>query len=294
MIGNTDFAFSGLHNVELHRHAERATTCRSSYDFDFSGAVNARYATVDPQLRDQARARPALSRLLRAARGVSRRCSRCSTRRRIRSTRSTRTRIGKLLRPDIVDETLEVLRRVLQDDQRPEMRRSTTSSMHASARNDASRRRRAAPVPDGVSFAASCCRPINLRRLRPGRCRAGFAADAARRSLHRDLYLDTTDDALRQRGIVCRLRAGADGRAVLVAPHRATRTAATGARRRATGGADVAQRARHGQRRRAASARHRRSGGAAGPRRSRGRSADSIGGARSGSGARGSRCISTA
>jgi hypothetical protein len=48
MIGNTDWSPSGLHNVELI-----GTTLGYvpvAYDFDFSGAVNARYATVDPSL----------------------------------------------------------------------------------------------------------------------------------------------------------------------------------------------------------------------------------------------------
>jgi len=54
-----------------------------------------------------------------------------------------------------------------------------------------------------------------LASLASGPLPRGISADAAQRSLHRDLYLDTTDDALRQRGIVCRLRAGSDGRGVL-------------------------------------------------------------------------------
>jgi polyphosphate kinase len=54
-----------------------------------------------------------------------------------------------------------------------------------------------------------------LASLASGPLPRGIPADTARRSLHRDLYLDTTDDALRQRGIVCRLRAGADGNGVL-------------------------------------------------------------------------------
>ncbi|MDB4900547.1 MAG: hypothetical protein JWN53_2355 [Gemmatimonadetes bacterium] len=36
----------------------------------------------------------------------------------------------------------------------------------------------------------------------------GMAASAARRTMHRDLYLDTADDSLRRRGIMCRLRLG--------------------------------------------------------------------------------------
>src|SRR5215218_11055785 len=42
----------------------------------------------------------------------------------------------------------------------------------------------------------------------------GIYAGVARGSSHRDLYLDTEDDALRSRGVVCRLRIGAR------APHR--------------------------------------------------------------------------
>jgi hypothetical protein len=49
MIGNTDFAFGALHNVELMQ-MQNGDYWPIVYDFDFSGAVNARYATVDPQL----------------------------------------------------------------------------------------------------------------------------------------------------------------------------------------------------------------------------------------------------
>src|SRR5215218_891935 len=44
----------------------------------------------------------------------------------------------------------------------------------------------------------------------------GIYAGVARGSSHRDLYLDTVDDALRARGVVCRLRIGARP------PHRLT------------------------------------------------------------------------
>ncbi len=52
MIGNTDFAFGALHNVELIQ-MPNGDYWPVVYDFDFSGAVNARYATVDPQLRNR-------------------------------------------------------------------------------------------------------------------------------------------------------------------------------------------------------------------------------------------------
>ena len=43
----------------------------------------------------------------------------------------------------------------------------------------------------------------------------GIRSDPARRSHHRDLYLDTADDSLRLRGITCRLRVASDGRQLL-------------------------------------------------------------------------------
>jgi hypothetical protein len=49
MIGNTDFDISGLHNVELIG-LRNGGYIPVAYDFDFSGAVNPRYATVDPKL----------------------------------------------------------------------------------------------------------------------------------------------------------------------------------------------------------------------------------------------------
>lgn len=48
--GNTDFSISGLHNVELLGLNNATAVVPVARDFDFSGAVNARYATVPPQL----------------------------------------------------------------------------------------------------------------------------------------------------------------------------------------------------------------------------------------------------
>jgi hypothetical protein len=50
MIGNTDFSIPALHNVELFFKPDGAIM-PIAYDFDFSGAVNARYATPDPMLK---------------------------------------------------------------------------------------------------------------------------------------------------------------------------------------------------------------------------------------------------
>jgi hypothetical protein len=50
MIGNTDFAQGALHNVELFIQPD-GTVLPVAYDFDFAGAVNARYAVADESLR---------------------------------------------------------------------------------------------------------------------------------------------------------------------------------------------------------------------------------------------------
>jgi hypothetical protein len=50
LIGNTDFSFNGLHNGELISKPDGSPLLPVAYDFDFSGAVNAPYATVDPRL----------------------------------------------------------------------------------------------------------------------------------------------------------------------------------------------------------------------------------------------------
>ena len=49
LIGNTDWSTYALHNMELVRR-EDGDHLPIPYDFDFSGAVNATYATVDPKL----------------------------------------------------------------------------------------------------------------------------------------------------------------------------------------------------------------------------------------------------
>ena len=49
MIGNTDFSLSALHNAELFAAAD-GEYWPIVYDFDFAGAVNAKYATTDSRL----------------------------------------------------------------------------------------------------------------------------------------------------------------------------------------------------------------------------------------------------
>lgn len=48
-IGNTDWSISGLHNMELLSQLD-GTVIPIPWDYDFSGAINARYATTDPSL----------------------------------------------------------------------------------------------------------------------------------------------------------------------------------------------------------------------------------------------------
>ena len=48
-IGNTDFSIFALHNIALLAQPD-GNVIPVPYDFDFSGVVNARYATVDPKL----------------------------------------------------------------------------------------------------------------------------------------------------------------------------------------------------------------------------------------------------
>ena len=52
LIGNTDWSTNGLHNMELVRQ-EDGDHLPIPYDFDFAGAIDAPYATVDPKLKVQ-------------------------------------------------------------------------------------------------------------------------------------------------------------------------------------------------------------------------------------------------
>ena len=49
MIGNTDYSVAGLHNIELF-FTDDGIVKPIAYDFDFAGAVNARYAAPDKSL----------------------------------------------------------------------------------------------------------------------------------------------------------------------------------------------------------------------------------------------------
>jgi hypothetical protein len=106
MIGNTDWAVSALHNVELVQ-LPTGDYWPIIYDFDFSGAVNARYATADPRLH----LRTVRDRLYRGYcvpdPGIYKEVFAVFNAKKDSIYALYRDPLGKLLKPDIVDETLK-------------------------------------------------------------------------------------------------------------------------------------------------------------------------------------------
>ena len=106
MIGNTDWAVSALHNVELIQ-VPTGEYWPVVYDFDFSGAVNARYATADPRLK----LRTVRERLYRGYcvpdASVYPQVFALFNEKKDSIYALYRDPLGKLLKPDIVDETLK-------------------------------------------------------------------------------------------------------------------------------------------------------------------------------------------
>jgi hypothetical protein len=105
MIGNTDFAYGALHNVELIQ-MQNGDYWPVVYDFDFSGAVNARYATVDPQLRVR-NVRDRLYRGFCVPKEEYPKAVALFNAKKDSIYALYRDSLGTLLRPGIVDETLK-------------------------------------------------------------------------------------------------------------------------------------------------------------------------------------------
>ncbi|MEO8337297.1 MAG: polyphosphate kinase 1 [bacterium] len=68
---------------------------------------------------------------------------------------------------------------------------------------------------DRSSFRYELRSAEQLAALASARLPLGIASSAPRRSVHRDLYIDSADETLRRRGIMLRLRIGADDRHLL-------------------------------------------------------------------------------
>lgn len=105
MTGNTDFSVNGLHNAEL-LGMPFGDYYPIVYDFDFSGAVNARYATVDPQLPIK-RVRDRLYRGYCVAADVYPEVTQRFNAKKDSIYALYRDPIGKLMKPGVVTETLE-------------------------------------------------------------------------------------------------------------------------------------------------------------------------------------------
>lgn len=108
MIANTDFSFNGLHNGELVQRADMSPVIPVAYDFDFAGAVNTQYATVDPQLqRDIKRVRQRLFRGYCVLAPHYPAAVATFQAKKDAIYALYRDHIGKLMKPDVVKETLE-------------------------------------------------------------------------------------------------------------------------------------------------------------------------------------------
>jgi hypothetical protein len=105
MIGNTDFSVSGLHNAEV-LGMPFGDYYPIVYDFDFSGAVNARYATVDKSLPIK-RVRDRLYRGYCVPADVYPEVAQRFNAKKDSIYALYRDPIGQLLKPDIVTETLK-------------------------------------------------------------------------------------------------------------------------------------------------------------------------------------------
>jgi hypothetical protein len=104
-VANTDYSINGLHNVELFIKST-GEVVPVAYDFDFSGAVNARYATADPSLSIN-RVRDRLFRGYCGSTGEYGPIFAKFNAQKDAIYGLYHDDVGKLLRPNIVDETLK-------------------------------------------------------------------------------------------------------------------------------------------------------------------------------------------
>lgn len=105
MIGNTDFGLSVLHNAEIIGR-DNGEYWPVVYDFDFSGAVNAKYATSDPRFH-LATVRDRLYRGYCVPDETYPKVIALFNEKKPAIYALYKDEIGKLMRPDRVDETLK-------------------------------------------------------------------------------------------------------------------------------------------------------------------------------------------
>jgi hypothetical protein len=105
LIGNSDFALGALHNAEIVGQ-ETGNFIPVGYDFDFSGAVNARYATPDPRLGTRT-VRERIYRGFCVPQEEYPKAVALFNAKKDSIYGLYHDQIGKLMQPDIVKETLE-------------------------------------------------------------------------------------------------------------------------------------------------------------------------------------------
>lgn len=104
-VANTDFSINGLHNAELYIKPD-GNVVPVAVDFDFSGAVNARYASVDPSL-SVAHVRDRLFRGYCASAEEYAPIFAKFNEKKSDIYALYHDDVGKLLKPDVVDQTLK-------------------------------------------------------------------------------------------------------------------------------------------------------------------------------------------
>lgn len=108
LVGNTDFSMSGLHNIELFTRTDGSDPFPIARDFDFSGLVNARYATTDPRLRIR-NVRDRLFRGYCAPDSAYAKAFALFDQKKDAIYALYHDQIGSLLKPDVVQESIKYL-----------------------------------------------------------------------------------------------------------------------------------------------------------------------------------------
>lgn len=120
LIANTDFSVAWLHNYELLTRAD-GVVVPVAYDFDFAGAINASYATVDPQFSQIQRVRERLFRGFCAPHDEYKKTFSLFRDKKDAIYGLYSDKIGQLLKRNVADETLKFYNdfyKTIEDDRR--------------------------------------------------------------------------------------------------------------------------------------------------------------------------------